>query len=336
MFEGRNASTDVCLNCFTDFYLYEKLTETWKSTASILLLHDAFVGSRQKPASSTCKIYPPTLRCARSMAVLPALSTFTSELKATEYFLRGGLLDEPRMFTNLQAMEKRPFIRLCTRNRILRMFFSGQTKIFSSVLGRLGDVIAKIRDDEQDRLCTGDEESSQKRAAAMKKAQQKQTLLVTVPFPFGEETVNMGVLTVRTKNETPCVEASNANFRAMFCWCCIDVAKLEGVSPPCRAPPVQEARQGQLRKEFFRPDRRCWYMKRGKHPFVGDRVSVQKTLVCTRQTLGRPRKRSRAVGVSSDSGAAGDSNSALDSSTLSECTDSFQAASPSDSCDPEF
>ncbi len=309
------------------------------------------------------------------MAVLPSMDTFATSLRIDEFLLRGGYLDEPRLFTNLQTKDKRPFIRLCTKNRKLRMFFSGQSKKCSVLLHRLGEFIAELRDEHTDRwnkpagspesdpvekvLGCDNSEAHRPRAfvTARKKARMKTALLmqrpiITVPFYFGCEVVDIQVLTVRSKNATPVVEASAANFRAMFCWCRIEEAATLGVTPPRTRSLIPPPREGLLHKEYFRSDRKCWIKKRSKadqkkhlKKFVGDRVSEQKTMVCIRQMLGRPRKRAVKLDVSSDSCAAGESNSACESSAPSECPDSLQsarqpdallAASPSDSTEAEF
>ena len=176
---------------------------------------------------------------------------------------------------------------------------------------------------------------SAKKLTALKKAKRKQMPIATVPFPFGNEFVAMRVLAVRKKHEPPSVEASDANWRAMFCWC-LEAAQLKGVSPPCRPLKTHEPRQGPLGREYFRRDRTCWYAKRDKKTVPRDCVSDWKTMVCHPRKLGRPRKRARAAHPSSDSGDAGASNSALDSAAPSDCLDSLQAASPSDSADTEF
>jgi len=176
---------------------------------------------------------------------------------------------------------------------------------------------------------------SAKKLTALKKAKRKQMPIVTVPFPFGNEFVAMRVLAVRKKHEPPSVEASDANWRAMFCWC-LEAAQLKGVSPPSISLAVHEPRQGLGGREYFRRDRMCWFAKRGKKKLAGDCVSEWKTKVCTRRQVGRPCKRSRATDHSYDSGDASASNSALDSAAPSDCPDSLQAASPSESVKKEF
>ena len=291
------------------------------------------------------------------MAVLTTIEVFTNQFKASEYLFRGGYLEEPRLLTNLQTVGNHPFVKLCTRDRSLRMFFTGQTKDLLLVQRRLADLLAKLRDDQQDEWCSGNvgaqrEEASlealggeaegaprpralsAKKMAAMKRALRKQRATVIVPFLFGDESVDMRVLAVQSKNEPPCVEVSMANFRAMFCWCCIEVAQLQGVSPtsrPSRPQAVHGPRQGYGGREYFRRDRMCWFVKRDTERVLADCALEQKTSVCTRRKVGRPCKRARATDGSSDSWAAGESNSALDSSAPSECPDSLQAASPSDS-----
>ena len=182
---------------------------------------------------------------------------------------------------------------------------------------------------------------------ARKKARLKTALLmqrpiITVPFHFGSELVDIQVLTVRTKNATPAVEASAANFRAMFCWCRIEEANTLGVTPSHTRSLIPPPRQGLLHKEYFRSDRKCWVKKRSTpdqkkelKQFPGE-FSDQKTMVCIRQMLGRPRKRAQKVDASSDSCAAGESNSACESTAQSEHPDALMAASPSDSTEAEF
>ena len=238
------------------------------------------------------------------------------------------------------------------------MFFTGATKQSPVVLRRLADVVAKLREEQQEEWCNssstaqpeesgpdtlGDETGdaarlralSAKKMARVKKAKQKQMPIVTVPLSFGNECVALRVLTVPNKHTPPSVEACDANYRAMFCWCLED-SKLKGVSPPGRKPSTHQPRQGRLGKEYFRRDRTCWFAKRDKKTVPIDCVSDWKTMVCHPRKLGRPRKRARAAHPSHDSGDASASNSALDSAAPSDCPDSLQAASPSESVKKEF
>ena len=299
------------------------------------------------------------------MAVLPSMETFATSLRIDEFLLRGGYLDEPRLFTNIQTKDKRPFIPLCTKNRNLRMFFSGQSTKCSVLLHRLSEFIAELRDEHTDRwskpaaspesdqavkaLGCDNSEAHRPRAfeTARKKARIKKALvmqrpIITVPFHFGSELVDIQVLTVRTKNATPAVEASAANFRAMFCWCRLEEANTLGVTPSHTRSLIPPPRQGLLHKEYFRSDRKCWIKKRSTpdqkkelKQFPGD-FSDQKTMVCIRQMLGRPRKRAPKVDASSDSCAAGESNSACESPAQPEHHDDLMAASPSDSAEDDF
>ena len=336
-----------------------------------IVLHRACFGSRQQLASSTressCGRAPfrscgrAPFGCARSMAAWPALQKFTSELQAGEHLLRGGLLKQPCLLTQLQMVDNRPFLQLCARSdygKTLTMFFTGATKQSPVVLRRLADVVAKLRDEQQEEWCNSSSKANPeerspdtlgdgmedtprlralpaKKAAALKKAQRKQLPIVTVPLSFGDECVALRVLTVPNKHTPPSVEACDANCRAMFCWSLED-RQLKGVSPPVRNPSTHEPRQGRLGKEYFRRDRTCWFAKRDKKTVPRDCVSEWKTMVCNPRQVGRPRKRARAAHPSYDSGDASASNSALDSAAPSDCLDSLQAASPSDSADTEF
>ena len=295
------------------------------------------------------------------MAAWPALQKFTSELQAGEHLLRGGLLKQPCLLTNLEIVDNRPFLKLCDRQehgKTLKMFFTGDTKKSPVVLRRLADVVAKLRDEQQEEWCNssstakpeesgpdtlGDEMGDTarlralpaKKVAALKKARRKQMPIVTVPLSFGNECVALRVLTVPNKHTPPSVEACDANYRAMFCWI-LEHSELKGVSPPGRKRSTHKPRQGRLGKEYFRRDRTCWYAKRDKKTVPRDCVSEWKTMVCNPRKVGRPRKRARAAHPSYDSGDAGASNSALDSAAPSDCLDSLQAASPSESADTEF
>ena len=316
---------------------------------------------------STCKQPSGTsVRCAYAMDVeLPSMDKFAITLQTGEYLLRGGYLDAPRLFTNLPTKDSRSFIRLCTKNRILRMFFSGQSLKSSLILHRLVEVIAHGRDEQTDLWVTpaasledeetvdalGAERKDMDRPQAFtnerKRARYKNSLvtvrpMVEVSLRFSCEIQYVKVLTVRNKNEAPFVEASAAAFRAMFCWCRIEEAKTQGASPPSTPSLVPPPRTGLCHTEYFRSDRKCWTKKRKKadqkkklNKFPGE-FADQKTMVCIRQMLGRPRSRAVELQASSDSSAAVESNSACESSTHSEHPDELLAASPSDPAETQF
>jgi len=191
------------------------------------------------------------------MAGLPALDDFTTKLELKEQILRGGCLEEPVILHNLDVVQNRAFIKVCQRNAALRLFLTGETKGPSLVQRRLAVFIAQLRDLKQDEWGTvatepvvqedaipdalGSEacESSTPRAPPFKgltpmrrKALLAQFPILTVQFSFGEETVSIAVKSVWSKVAQPSLEATPVNFRAMFCWCRFEVAKLEGAPPP--------------------------------------------------------------------------------------------------------
>ena len=355
-----------CLAQMLDCRLLKRLWPLWCILAidcEHIVLHRACFGCRQQLASSTregsCGRAP--FGCARSMAAWPALQKFTSELQAGEHLLRGGLLKQPCLLTQLEMVDNRPFLKLCRSEAYANSFsrfLTGANKRSPVVLRRLADVVAKLRDEQQEEWCNSSSKANPeerspdtlgdgmedtprlralpaKKAAALKKAQRKQLPIVTVPVSFGDECVALRVLAVPNKHTPPSVEACDANCRAMFCWSLED-RQLKGVSPPSRNPSTHEPRQGRLGKEYFRRDRTCWFAKRDKKTVPRDCVSEWKTMVCNPRQVGRPRKRARAAHPSYDSGDASASNSALDSAAPSDCPDSLQAASPSESAGTEF
>lgn len=301
----------------------------------------------------------------------PALEAFTNSLSSNEQVLRGGFLKEPHLFTNLVAVQGRPYIKVCSNNLKLRMFFSGQSEKRSWVQRRLAVCLAALRDQKQDELfmdtpqaleedvamdSLGDEVSSDSPPCApstkqpspeIKKARRKQNPAVKVALRFGDESVDMRILTVVTKSEQPSVEASIENFRAMFCWCQIEATKQEDVaSPPrptaARAPRSPPNKDG---RDYFRKDRNCYYtMHSRKHG--GNKAGWQpkNTEVCTRRKVGRPlgvtrtkskQKEPTLLSDTSESSAAFEFSSSSDSfaSGLAECP---MAVSPSDENSPEF
>ena len=173
------------------------------------------------------------------MAAWPALQKFTSELQDGEHLLRGGLLKQPCLLTQLEMVDNRPFLKLSDRQehgKTLKMFFTGDTKKSPVVLRRLADVVAKLRDEQQEEWCNSSSKANPeerspdtlgdgmedtprlralpaKKAAALKKAQRKHMPIVTVPLSFGDECVALRVLTVPNKHTPPSVEACDANYR---------------------------------------------------------------------------------------------------------------------------
>ena len=191
------------------------------------------------------------------MAGLPALDVFTTKLELKEQILRGGCLEEPVILHNLDVGQNRAFIKICQRNAALRLLLTGEARGPSLVQRHLAMFIAELRDLKQDEWGTvatelvvqvdaipdalGSEACESptpsappnKGLAPMRKnALLAQFPILTVQFPFAGETVSMAVKSVASKAEAPSLEATPANFRAMFCWCRCEVARLEGAPPP--------------------------------------------------------------------------------------------------------
>ena len=241
------------------------------------------------------------------------------------------------------------------------MFFSRQTAARSCIQRRLVACLCELRNSKQAEWETeatpekqgddnleflGSEHSSDSRLRApppkrltpeRKAALRKQFSYVTVDFPFGDEVVHMRVLTVAAPHEQPTVEASIANFRAMFCWCRLEAARREGA--PLEARPVarEQPRSIAEGRGYYRKDRNCYYLLRDKKKLGGDSGGAR-TQVSIKRVLGRSRsKPACAADVDQPSSFAGGSSSTAEASASSESIPWFsEAACPNDQASAEF
>ena len=122
----------------------------------------------------------------------------------------------------------------------------------------------------------------------------------------------------------------------MFCWCRIEVAKLEGAPPPPTPVALGKPREAADGREYYRKDRMCWYLIRDSKRHGSDKAGSQRTEVCNKRQLGRPSKRARAAVVDHSASQAGESNSAVDSCPASGYQDLVDSASPHDPLEAEF
>ena len=216
---------------------------------------------------------------------MPALIDFSDQLKNNEFLLRGGLLKSPLVITNLDRVQNRLFCKMCQRKKELRKFFSGQGVKSSLFQFRVADFLAMFLDDQQDAwgmVATNDDSPQdavqdglgrdisddstprapikQKFSPQRKKALLKMRPIVIVKFPFREETKRIDVRTVKTKAEQPAFEATFANFRALFCWCQIQVAKAQGAPRPTPPVATHAPRKSAEGSEYYRKQRMCFYL----------------------------------------------------------------------------
>ena len=285
-------------------------------------------------------------RCASAMAGFPTIEEFTNDLKPSEQLLRGGYLKEPHLFTNLEMIQNRPYIKVCSGNLTLRMFLIGQVASRSLLQRRLACRLTQLRNSEQDSFFAEGPKENQDDASLealgvevtrdstprapdnkplspeRKNALRKQYPVITVEFPFGNESVTMRVKTVWTKQEQPTIEASVSNFRALFCWCRIEAISCEGAPPPSIPAALSQPRGEPGDREYFRKDRMCYYTMRSG---ANRKKYGQRTEVVERRTMGRPGKRAREASVPQPASRSGESNSALEISANSESQDSLGA-----------
>lgn len=143
-----------------------------------------------------------------------------------------------------------------------------------------------------------------------------------IDFPFGDEAVAMRVKSVATKAEQPCVEVSDENFRALFCWYKSEASLAEGAPLAPKPAALHGPRLVDEGREYYRKDRSAYYLLRSEEALKAassDGSSpVARTEVCGRRALGRPRKQARVAGESDSLSTRGASNSDMDASAGSE------------------
>ena len=288
------------------------------------------------------------------MSAFPPVGEFTTAVLPNEHLFRGGFLKKAVILNDLDIQEHRKYIKLCTDNTTLRMFFSGQTRKRCHIQSSLFALVSELRDQKQDEWhknaapsvapedalldslgeelpdgLTSRAPAPKQLSALHKKALRKQFPYVVIDFPFGDETVGMRIRSVATKSEQPSVEASDENFRALFCWCRSEVAQTQGAPPTSKAVAVFEPRKTSEGREYYRKDRMCFYLLRDKKTMEAassdSSSSIQRTDVCTRRTMGRPRKQARVAADSESSPLYGVSTPELDVSPGSESTDDPQS-----------
>ena len=284
------------------------------------------------------------------MSAFPPVGEFTTALLPNEHLFRGGFLKKAVILNDLEIKDHRKYIKLCMDNTTLRMFFSGQTRKRCHIQSSLFALVSELRDQKQDEWhknaapsvapedalldslgeelqdgLTSRAPAAKQLSALHKKALRKQFPFVVIDFPFGDESVGMRIRSVATKSEQPTVEASDENFRALFCWYRSEVAQTQGASPTPKAVAIFEPRKSTEGREYYRKDRRCFYLLRDNKTMEAtssDSSSpIQRTDVCTRRILGRPRKQARVAADSESLPLYGVSTPVLDVSPGTESTD---------------
>ena len=225
------------------------------------------------------------------MTAFPPLSNFTTQLLPNEHLLRGGFLKKAVIFDDVELIDNRKFIKLCTNVTVLRSYFTNNSKNRCHVLQRLFAFVAELRDGKQlewetnarpskaqedevlDSLGDEVQDDLTPRAPAakplsplLKKALRKQFPFVTIDFTLRDEVVAMRVKSVATKSEQPRVEAADENFRALFCWYQNEAALAEGASPAPKPRALFEPRVTSEGREYYRKSRSGYYLMRSVGP----------------------------------------------------------------------
>lgn len=266
---------------------------------------------------------------------------FSNKLRATEFVLRGGLLPEPVVLTNLELIGGKPFFRFSHKNTHLCKFLTGRNAYLSPLANTyLGETLAQLRDErllslacaapvEEDVVLddlglddeppasttSGSESTSGKRLRGLgKRAALLQHPTVDIQFPVGSTMVPMLIATHAKCSGAASFEATPRNFKALFDWIRLETPareqrdEAEQRRPRAKAPHEPIALEQGQGRQYYRSDKKVFFVKELiGHKEYKTHVSVPKS---REDRLGagpakRPRKKAAAVESNCSSSSGG-------------------------------